>query len=490
MLIELELLAGRYHATPWGRHPNEGVAEWPPSPFRLLRALIDTWFRKHPDLDEGSVTQLLSLLASPPLFKLPAAYASHTRSYLSQNDVDPTNKKLVFDGFMAVEPRQTCLIGWPGLTLTEPLQRVATKLVGSLAYLGRSESWVAARVRLDDDGVAWNCVPVTEDGTRGELVDVAGVVPPSEFDARVLPPVTTGTGKKRTSRPLGWLEALTWGSAEMLAHTMNKPPALEWLVYQRDDAVSRRSVVGTKRRARAQIDTVIYAVEGRVRPPITQALRIAERFRSSAAARYKSMYERESERLSGHLEDGQPVRDHRHASFIVLGDDSGRVHRLHASVPEPFDEDELAALDQVGRVFGRNGYPVHVTPIDRGLRTDILSRSHVVRSATPFLPTRFWREKRDGPLLSWLTAEVQRCLDFVKLPPAVDVQLMVQRRGTRHRWIDFARARKGQTAVSGWGLELSFADAVQTPFTIGMHQHYGLGCFVATDPSASQSRHG
>jgi len=31
---------GRYHATPWGRHVNEADLEWPPSPWRIVRALI------------------------------------------------------------------------------------------------------------------------------------------------------------------------------------------------------------------------------------------------------------------------------------------------------------------------------------------------------------------------------------------------------------------------------------------------------------------
>ena len=44
--IRLTFPAARYHATPWGRHVNEGVPEWPPSPYRLLRALYDVWQRK------------------------------------------------------------------------------------------------------------------------------------------------------------------------------------------------------------------------------------------------------------------------------------------------------------------------------------------------------------------------------------------------------------------------------------------------------------
>jgi len=37
--ISFKFPAGRYHATPWGRHVNEGAVEWPPSPWRILRAL-------------------------------------------------------------------------------------------------------------------------------------------------------------------------------------------------------------------------------------------------------------------------------------------------------------------------------------------------------------------------------------------------------------------------------------------------------------------
>ncbi len=40
IVLELRFPAGRFHATPWGRHVNEGAVEWPPSPWRLMRALI------------------------------------------------------------------------------------------------------------------------------------------------------------------------------------------------------------------------------------------------------------------------------------------------------------------------------------------------------------------------------------------------------------------------------------------------------------------
>src|SRR5229473_3234514 len=118
VLIELKFPAGRYHATAWGRHVNEGVPEWPPSPYRLVRALYDAWKRKRPEWDEARVNAVLSGVSSAPArYRLPAATVSHTRSFLSKNEEDPQSKTLIFDGFVVLSPRSTVLMGWPEATL-------------------------------------------------------------------------------------------------------------------------------------------------------------------------------------------------------------------------------------------------------------------------------------------------------------------------------------------------------------------------------------
>src|SRR5262245_29971713 len=81
----LRFPAGRYHATPWGSHVNEGGVEWPPSPWRLYRALLATGFTK---LDWGEVVpdvarELVYTLASKlPEYRLPPAVVAHTRHYM------------------------------------------------------------------------------------------------------------------------------------------------------------------------------------------------------------------------------------------------------------------------------------------------------------------------------------------------------------------------------------------------------------------------
>ena len=44
--LRSNLSARRYHATPWDAHVNEGRVEWPPSPWRLLRALVAVGYNK------------------------------------------------------------------------------------------------------------------------------------------------------------------------------------------------------------------------------------------------------------------------------------------------------------------------------------------------------------------------------------------------------------------------------------------------------------
>ena len=64
--IELTFPAGRWHATPWGRQVNEGAVEWPPSPWRLLRALLAVWYHKCQDVPEDDIRSLISALVAPP----------------------------------------------------------------------------------------------------------------------------------------------------------------------------------------------------------------------------------------------------------------------------------------------------------------------------------------------------------------------------------------------------------------------------------------
>src|SRR5271169_5032352 len=97
IVVSFDFIAGKYHAMPWARHVNEGAVEWPPSPWRILRALIAIWKRTLPDLPQAEVENIFKALAQPPQFFLPPATTGHKRHFMPLNE---RSRKLVIDAFV------------------------------------------------------------------------------------------------------------------------------------------------------------------------------------------------------------------------------------------------------------------------------------------------------------------------------------------------------------------------------------------------------
>jgi CRISPR-associated protein Csb2 len=485
MILELTFLTGRFHATAWGRHVNEAVPEWPPAPFRFLRAMLDAWFRKHPELPAATVESLLAALSAPPHYSLPPARASHTRSFLSQNKEDPSDKKLVFDGFAIVERESKVLVGWPGVHLEDGALAAMRTLAASLNYLGRSESWVQARV-VDDREVQWNCVPLQPGPVPGgsEVVEVACVIRPADYASRAFE-VQVGKGKKTAK--LTWFDALGWGSAEAIAHAMNRPPGLEPVLYLRtSDALDARPVP-TRRASTRVVEAVEFSVDTKVRVPITEALRIGDQVRRNLLGAYRraSGSEQPSPTFSGKDEHGTPLEGHAHVSILCLDEDrDGYLDKVLLSSPRPLSLDERRAIDRLYPVRRRNGHDLVLTPGRAGEREALLRPALSVESLTPFAPPRHWKAQRDGDFATWLARQVAIECEQRGLPRPVAVARLDAPRSTQRkaRWLDFRRSRKDDSPQPAFGLTLRFAEPVLAPFSIGYASHFGLGCFVPVGP--------
>ena len=179
---------GRYHATPWGHHVNEGLVEWPPSPWRIVRALIATGYAKDQwDKIPLAGRDLIEALCSTlPMYRLPRATVAHTRHYMPTGVLDKGREKttLVFDTWAEVQEgvlavRWNCHIGVEA-------SRLLARLARHIGYLGRSESWVDVEVCPDDAVLP----PGTDayphvDGVRGdrgyEQVPLMAPEPASEY---------------------------------------------------------------------------------------------------------------------------------------------------------------------------------------------------------------------------------------------------------------------------------------------------------------------
>jgi len=485
LLIELTFPAGRYHATPWGRHVNEAIPEWPPSPYRLVRALYDAWKRKLANWDSDRVERVIAALSSSlPFYRLPASRATHTRSYLSKNESDPQGKTLIFDGFIVLNPRTAVLMGWPQYQANDArLLDDLDSLLSVLNYLGRSESWISARVVRGVTGVEWNCGPVGLDELMGGgTVRVAVPVPPSEYK----PLGTTGPKKpirgRKAPPTLTWFEAIATGTDLLIKNGLSHPPAMRYAEYVTPDEDVGQVISGRTGSVEAAVNSVLYSLDSKLLPPVTATLEVAEQARVRLMGIHKKLAGGEaavSPLFSGKAQDGSPLKGHQHC-FILPQDRNGygRIdHILITCRARGFDDLERLALDRLESLWQRGGKPdVRCVPVQWG---GPQPSELVFISATPFVPARHYKPKREH-FQEWLREEVGReCENHgIGRPRAVsgvaDLSLGV---GRSIRWAEFRRNRKDDEVRSGLGLLLEFDQPVRGPIALGYGCHFGLGQF-------------
>ena len=200
--IAVRFELGRYHATRWDGGANTSDVEWPPSPWRILRALLATRHTRWPELPSGDIARLLAALGTPAAYYTPPIRAGTTRHYmpLPPHRTDSTGATAqVIDAFLAVSTDEPLLVQW-AVDLPPDDRAALRKLLELVPYLGRSES--LARLELRDDAV-----PVDDTwwrlGVLGPDIDQVQLLAPTTITLPVLEQTTTSVRKARRTLPPG-----------------------------------------------------------------------------------------------------------------------------------------------------------------------------------------------------------------------------------------------------------------------------------------------
>ncbi|MBL0002885.1 MAG: type I-U CRISPR-associated protein Cas5/Cas6 [Actinomycetales bacterium] len=158
-----EFPLGEYHATPWDRAVNSGDSEWPPSPWRILRALLSVWHTRCPDIDLQTVESVIGKLASePPSYLLPETFPSHTRHYLPGASHSEVSRDTAYTlaPRLQLAPKSQVLVRWPTVELDAHERDSLERLLQGLptwAGLSRSAtrlSWIRCLPRSPTTGGA------------------------------------------------------------------------------------------------------------------------------------------------------------------------------------------------------------------------------------------------------------------------------------------------------------------------------------------------
>ncbi|MDY3556151.1 type I-U CRISPR-associated protein Csb2 [Gemmata sp. JC717] len=527
--VALSFPGGRFHATPWGHHVNEALPEWPPSPWRFLRALVAVWKRKLRHLTGADVEPVLSeLVKTRPAFYLPPATLGHTRHYMPLNSTDESKRTKVFDAFVSLAPDAEVVFHWDDATLTDDGKQTLRLLLSQLGYFGRAESWCAAQLLADFDSARLNCLPGSATGKEPVRVLTAD---PGTWNG------WSFKDKKIVLPDPKW--NLLAETADLHLERWSDPPGSKWVTYARPTnsfaprPAPRPVSPGDTKTEFVAARFVLDVAEGRrPLPLVTETLPLAEEIRRQLGREYGRIvrnrnrgveFAKDDPRLFspmfyGKDEYGMPACSHDHAFYLPSDEDrDGRIDHITVFASGRFSRDDVSALDGLRTLsFGKEGeadgddesrqrrttHRLLLIGLDRAeaVHSEQFRSATVWESATPYIAFRHLKErgtKRDRR--EFLSPEalpefMEHVLreDFAQredLPKPDRVTFvrdpLVHRDDGglewRYRSLQFRRGRnrRGDDGFSRpfGAFRVTFPERVRGPISLGYACHFGMGSF-------------
>jgi CRISPR-associated protein Csb2 len=464
--LAIRFTLGRYHANPWDRAVNEGATELPPSPWRLLRALVATWHTRWPDLPAPALEELLDQLGDPPSYRTPSVKSGHTRHYLpdlGHRKGETGNTDLTLDPFLSVSPSDELLVQWQS-SLRDEQRQVLAKLAELLPYLGRADSVCEARL-LDSDPVpdaSWWRPDVGEGAAHTRLL----------------------TPTRPVSRT-----ALETSTVELRRRRRRTPDGARWVTYSAVPQLP--AAVANSSRFVERVTAVRYAVMGNVPMRLTHGVLLADDTHRVVGKRLEQTGLPEKNRQAILGSNGAST-GHMHAHWLALpGQEKAQsVKSMLIWVPQGLPPEALSAVISLPKMSGQRGsYQVKGFPPVKLLFQAAGTVEQVApelcgpssrwwRSLTPYLPVRY--RKRES-LEEFLATDVNTELSYRNRPVASVSGNEPELRLSDQYAREFRRYRIAETMAKsrpGLGLRLEFDEPVTGPLLLGQLSHFGYGIFV------------
>lgn len=470
MIIAIHLLLNQYQANDWHHAHCEGLIDWPPAPWRILRAIVAGSYNVHlPKKHQATLKGLLHKMAQvEPEYYLPqATYIQHRSPRPQMKSGKPPEikpgKTLYAAGLLLDEKDSTLFIRYP-LELSETENSVLQKIFDGLTYLGRKEA--AAQWEIVEEMPESNAIPNPE-GTK--IV----AIPESNLEVEEL-----------------W-RVLNLSAADVYAKNKQAVfPGVTQTAYQvtnyqlqvKDDKNTSDCVHIVKLDAIAQHPI-----------PLKYAHELCHNLHRSLVKRCPSPV------FTGQ-EMGQPRQNHGHTFMQPIRDQDKRyLQRLQLIAPEGYSSDALAAISAVPPIRVGEQWAT-LQPTDSSLTLGESSQQW--ETVTPMFLTRFPKTLRgkpryfpgtqyqkDGPQHQAL--KYLLFLDHLELSGKPTFQATQEGLGMYldgefaveaqcQPWQNFW---EWQTAPShgkkvgrvGYNVKLTFSKSVTAPIALGYACHYGLG---------------
>ena len=486
---------GRFHATPWRVNPfDDSHGEWPPSPWRLVRAVVARWYQWDREITEKpDFRQLDELIAALCVSSYGFHLPVHTRAgkplrqYFPQEfGWNPKGKKkaavrsystsLAQDNYWCVAPDEVVWWFLESDKWTEPLANMLDHCLERITYFGRAESFTQLR-RSSESAPKPNCVladrrapstiPVVvprTDAKRDDIERVSGDIKPT------IPPGARMMYALRPTRP---------PTHEIpLAPAIRRDRNLFQFAIGRNVAPELRAIVRLTARFHGRvIQELVWIKTGN---PKATWKRAGTNVREAIAE------------MTGKDANGKPLTGpHRHTEFLAWCEDGTPTRLLVWRDGRSFDDDEqTAVLLAASREFSwaaagqdADTWKVKLVPLDRAVPPPPGfdgGRSQVWESLTPYVPPRHHLRNGKPRQRESLVAQIRRELS---LRGFVDTNGIKIEQLSDPSWVAVHIPRGGATKRTfigdrrGYRLRLTFREPIEGPLRLGHSSSFGLGLF-------------
>ena len=507
--------AGQYHATPWGQHVNEGSCEWPPSPWRIARALVATGYSKLGWCDPVPATAqslIEQLGGAVPRYLLPKSSTAHTRHYMPTREGTSEKNKLIFDTFHKILPEDPLLVQYD-IDLDSEQRQLLKLILNAMSYLGRAESWV--------DGDLLEVSPESDH----HWCQVGSDPPPGGDQLSLLAPMAAQAynewrdksffltleqeqekkpGKKITAKqlknveavyPSGLYQALCSDNGLLQKQGWSQPPGSRRLLYARPaHLIDRQPIVRLSSRSPRTLPTAALLslsggnVSQSLRPLVIRCLPQSEFLHRGLLSKLGDAF---SPALRGRdAMTGEPLQGHQHLHHFPLDlDQDGCIDHYLLYAPMGLDGEAQRSIANLRVTYAKKrpdivvrlcGYgDIHDFSSSIRLKTGqpipMLQTAQVWESLTPFVAPLHLGKKT---LLKDLNKMIKDSCRNSMLPEPSLVEILDTAPASFRRFVVERSGSKKPPHRYPWALRISFDEPITGPLALGYASHFGLGIFV------------
>lgn len=323
LTLNIRLITQTYGATPWDTAHIEGKNEWPPSPWRLLRALMAAYYLCPDKLDLQALGSAISRLCQEhPEFYLPPATFTQYRYYRKDqtNDTDlykSGNK--VIEAQLRFHPEDNILwVRWNKVEMVEQELEALKQILPYCRYLGRSEYLADWQIAHPEEMPSPNTMPCLE-GKQQVLVPIKNL-----SILELLLNLQHSPRYLRTELKTDQIPGTEWVNYQLLPHKL----VPSWSAsLPNAPTYARFAVVGKPTRTR------------------TDALIWCEKLHQALVQRCPSP------NFLGRDAEGNPLGTQTHTYLLPEIDADGRITHLACACPAGFSPQEVEALLSVRRLW-------------------------------------------------------------------------------------------------------------------------------------------